>query len=492
MLADNHKRYSEAENLEMVDRPTNSLDIPEDQLALLPEGEEEDVRDANPALRFGQHALSDTERLPSEYRVYASRFFGLFQLVLLNIVISWDWLTFSAVSTSASKYFGVSESAVNWLSTGFLFSFVLVSPIVIWTLNKYGPRGAIVAAAVLTLVGNWIRYAGSLSHSSGHFGIVFVGQIIIGFSQPFALCAPTRYSDLWFSDEGRVSATALASLANPLGGALGQLIGPMLAGEDTNAVSSMVFYTALLSSVAALPSFFVPARPPTPPSASASEEKTELYTSIKHLSQNRSFWLIFVPFAVFVGSFNSSSSLLNQIFEPYGFSELEAGIAGGLLILVGLVASAIVSPTIDRTKQYLLAIRVLVPLIAIGYLILVFAPEARSIVAAYIVCGLLGAASFSLLPCALEYLCTVTAPISPEVGSTFCWTGGQLLGAIFILIMDALKGGWSGQPENNMKRALVFQAVVGLVVVPCVFLLGNEERSVRFDRTRTATDESDG
>lgn len=32
----------------------------------------------------------DEERAPVEYRVYKRRFFGLFQLVLLNIIVSWD------------------------------------------------------------------------------------------------------------------------------------------------------------------------------------------------------------------------------------------------------------------------------------------------------------------------------------------------------------------------------------------------------------------
>ena len=46
------------------------------------------------------------------------------------------------------------------------------------------------------------------------------GQILTGLAQPFVLAAPTRYSDLWFTESGRVSATAVASLANPFGGAV--------------------------------------------------------------------------------------------------------------------------------------------------------------------------------------------------------------------------------------------------------------------------------
>lgn len=182
--------------------------------------------------------------------------------------------------------------------------------------------------------------------------------------------------------------------------------------------------------------------------------------------------MILLPFAVYVGFFNATSSLLNQILAPYGFSETEAGISGALLIAVGLVASAIVSPIVDRTKVYLPTIKVLVPLTALGYTILVFAPGTRSIVAPYVICALLGATSFSLLPTALEYLVEITHPVSPEISSTICWAAGNLLGALFILIMDALKDGWPGQPAGNMKRSLVFQAVISWLVVPLPLALG--------------------
>ena len=89
---------------------------------------------------------------------------------------------------------------------------------VILTLNR-NPKYAIVTASLLILFGNWIRYAGTRAQN-GVFGVVMFGQILIGFAQPFVLAAPTRYSDLWFTDRGRTSATAVASLANPFGAAV--------------------------------------------------------------------------------------------------------------------------------------------------------------------------------------------------------------------------------------------------------------------------------
>lgn len=71
------------------------------------------------------------------------------------------------------------------------------------------------------------------------------GQILIGLAQPFCLSAPTRYSDLWFSDRGRTSATAVATLANPLGAALGQLINSFWATKPSE-VPDMVLWISVM------------------------------------------------------------------------------------------------------------------------------------------------------------------------------------------------------------------------------------------------------
>lgn len=313
------------------------------------------------------------------------------------------------------------------------------------------------------------------------------GQILIGFAQPFVLSAPTRYSDLWFTPAGRVTATAIASLANPFGGALGQLISPLLATKASE-IPDMTLYIAIISTVAALPSFFIPSKPPTPVSPSSTHTSPSLPETIRLLARNPTFFLVFIPFATYVGFFNSISSLLTQILTPYGFSEETSGLAGAVLILVGLVSAAITSPFVDRTKAYLPFIRVLVPVIAIAYLAFIWAPGTRTIAAPYVILAFLGAASFSLVPVALEWLVEVTWPVGPESSSTVCWAGGQLLGGIFIIVSDALKAGKEADPPFTMGKALVFEAVVAAAVVPCAFLLGRfgkvESRRLDVDKGR--------
>ncbi|EQL03111.1 hypothetical protein G6O67_008234 [Ophiocordyceps sinensis] len=405
-----------------------------------------------------------------EYRTYKRRWFGLVQLSLMNIVVSWDWLTYAPVANASAEYYGVSLEVINWLSISFFLAFVVVFPLAIAIIHR-GPKPAFLVAAFLMLVGNWVRYAGSTKPEGGRIALAMAGEILIGFSQPFILAAPTRYSDIWFTHRGRVAATAVASLANPLGGALGQLVNPLLV-KKAGDISNLVLYVAIVSTVCCVPALFVPGNPPIPAGPSSQMPKLGLGKSIRAVTGSLEIWLILIPFFIFVGFFNSLSSLLNQFMVPYGFSVDEAGIAGAILIFVGLFFAAISSPILDRTKAFIPAQKCLIPIIALCYLVFIWMPETRTVIGPYVVLAVLGAASFANVPIALELLIELSHPLSPEVTSTIAWAGGQLFGAIFVIISAPLTAGPDGDPPMNMKKNLVFQGVLAMVICPLPLFLG--------------------
>ncbi|KAL9121360.1 MAG: hypothetical protein Q9187_002086 [Circinaria calcarea] len=111
-----------------------------------------------------------------EYRVYKRRWFGLVQLMLLNLI----WLSFAAVGNTSAEFFATTPSIIAWFSTAFLFAFVAASPFTMYTLSRFGPRVSIIVASVFILAGNWIRYAGTRSHPPS-FPVTMFGQILIGF-----------------------------------------------------------------------------------------------------------------------------------------------------------------------------------------------------------------------------------------------------------------------------------------------------------------------
>ena len=153
-----------------------------------------------------------------------------------------------------------------------------------------------------------------------------------------------------------------------------------------------------------------------------------------------------------MGFFNAISSLLFQVLSPHGVSSYTAGLLGATLIGSGLVAAILLSPIIGHFHATLKAIQLAVPLIGICYLVFIWVPS-QPIGAAYAVLATLGAISFTLLPLTLEWLAEDTRPVSPEVSSSICWMGGQLMGVLFVLIMQTLKNtNDPSLPKGDMTR----------------------------------------
>ena len=143
-------------------------------------------------------------------------------------------------------------------------------------------------------------------------------------------------------------------------------------------------------------------------------------------------------------------------------------------------------------RSYLTAIRVTIPIIGLSYLAFIWMPmthDSGGLAGPYVVLALLGAASFSLMPVALEFLVELTHPISPEVTSTLALGGGQLLGGIFVVVSGALKAGDDGDPPLNMHRALVFTAVISMLAVVPPLCLGLFGRADKVSLRRVKSDE---
>jgi len=435
-------------------------------------------------------STADTSAVaPVQYRVYKRRWLGILVLMMMNIVVSWGWLTYAPVSNHAAEWFHLStETPVNWLSTVTFFAYIAATPYVvnfssrrapkaltsrsavIHLLGRYSIKPTLLLASGLVFVGSWIRYAGTRCQS---IGATMFGQILMGFSQPFFLNAAPHYSDLWFTPRGRVSATAVVSLSNPVGAALAQLIDPMLATKASD-IPNMVLYVAVIATVGSLFWAGFPAHPPSPPCASGSHAKATFSETITTIKSNYNFWIMMIMFSIYVGLFNAFSSLLNQIMMPRGYSENDAGITGALLIVTGLVSTAIVSPIIDRTHSYFLAVKICVPIIGASFVAFVFAPHDGMLAGPFVIAAILGGTSFCLMPLALELCVEFTYPIAPEWTSSLLWCGGQLIGAIMLLGMDAMK-----TKDGDMKNALTLQAVLACIVVPGAFLFAEGTRELK-------------
>ena len=95
------------------------------------------------------------------------------------------WLTYAPITTATAEHFGVSESAVGWLSQVFPLLYVVLAIPAGLALDR-AFRPALLAGAWLTAVGGAVRLG------IDTFAAALAGQILIAIAQPLILNAVTK------------------------------------------------------------------------------------------------------------------------------------------------------------------------------------------------------------------------------------------------------------------------------------------------------------
>ena len=161
----------------------------------------------------------------------------------------------------------------------------------IWFLDRFGLKVSMLSGVWILAVGTGIR---CFVPSGSKWKFVFhIGHIMIGIVGPHVMIMPPRLSSVWFPPEQRTFATAVTTMAQSVGVALGFIIVPHLTRQYD--IHTMLYVQAELGLfVALLATIYFPSHPPTPPSHSAHSERMEFVSSLKALVCNPSFLVLVV------------------------------------------------------------------------------------------------------------------------------------------------------------------------------------------------------
>ncbi len=129
-----------------------------------------------------------------------------------------------------------------------------------------------------------------------------------------------------------------------------------------------------------------------------------------------------------------------QIANSQGYSDNEAGYLGACVIGFGLLGAGIAGVYVDIKKQFIAMLRVNMLGATAGALAFVFFLQPGAFLKLAIPLGVIGLFGFGMLPTGLELAVEATYPVSPGTSAGFLWMTGQILGVIFILVSDAIKG----------------------------------------------------
>jgi FLVCR family MFS transporter 7 len=151
----------------------------------------------------------------TNYRVYPIRWVHLLVYVLANFANAMNSITFAPIESETSQFFGITTTQVNVLAVVFLFLYVVGTMLTIWIYRLLSLRMGLIVGTILNL-GVFIRLFALISPTNGYPALV-IGQIIPAIAQPFFLNITALFAARWFAVKQRDIATAIGSMANPLG-----------------------------------------------------------------------------------------------------------------------------------------------------------------------------------------------------------------------------------------------------------------------------------
>jgi cyanate permease len=384
------------------------------------------------------------------YKVYGYRWVMLSVYMIIIAVNQLLWITFAPITKEAVQLYGVSDLKIGILSMCFMIVYLVVSIPASWIIDTYGIRIGVGAGAVFTGLFGMLR-----GLVSSNYSLLLIAQIGIAIGQPFLLNAITKVAARWFPIEERATASGLGTLSSYVGILTGMILTPWVV--SSSGITKMLYIYGIFALVsAAVFIVFVKERPPVAPCSPDQEERALALDGLKLIFRNKNFnWLMFI-FFIGLGVFNAVTTWIENILSPRGFTSVQAGMTGGLMIAGGVLGALFLPILSDHYRKR-------IPFIMIALAGATISLIGITVATNYIWVLISGMAfGFFLLssgPIGFQYGAEITYPISEGTSNGFLLLAGQISGILFIFGMNSFKSSSTGSMTRPMVVLIILMTV---------------------------------
>ncbi len=340
---------------------------------------------------------------------------------LVAAAIQMLWLTFAAITTDTAHRYGVSVTAVGWLSEIFPLLYVVLA-IPAGALLDSHFRPALGSAAALMAVGAFIRTGGA------SFAWAIAGQVTIAVAQPVILSAVGKLAGEYLPERDRANGIAVGSAGNFVGMLVALGLGPALAAHGH--LERLLVVEAILALIPAAGLTAVLRRP-----GHASDEHAAIAGSaarmLWRIPEMRTLCsLVFLGFGIFV----ALATWLQTLLHPDGVSDTTAGILLVGMVVAGVVGCAALAPTVSERRRERPYMLVASGVTAVCCLV---CGATGSLAIRAVVLVLIGLLLLSALPIVITGAERIAGPLAGTAGA-IVWLAGNLGGLAVALLVQIL------------------------------------------------------
>ena len=363
------------------------------------------------------------------YKVYGYRWVVLLFYSLIQALAQFLWITFAPITGDAAAFYDVTPLQIGFLSMCFMFVLTLLSIPGAWAIDTFGIRKSVGLGVVLIAV-----FAVTRGLFGDNYNWVLASMIGMAVGHPFILNSITTMAAKWFPLEERATAVGIAALSQFVGIMLGMVATPFLMMRY--GILGMLRIYAVVTVVSAIAFLiFFKEKPPTPP-AETDYERTPAFEGLKHILKQRDMILLIVLFFIGLGIFNAITTWIEQMIAPRGFTIIQAGTLGAVLMAGGIVGCLVIPPLSDKLRKRKLFIFLCVLITLPGLIGLTFAANYALLLAAGFILGFFFMGGG---PVIYQYSAEISYPAPEATSQGLLVMSGQIAGIVFIFGMDMFK-----------------------------------------------------
>lgn len=404
--------------------------------------------------------------MEQDIKVYSYRWVVLFVYFLINALMQIQWIAFAPITSEAVAFYNVPAIQIDLLSLIFMIVYLFVSFPASYIIDTWGIRiGIGIGAALMGIFGFLKGIYGA------NYNMVVLTQIGLAVGQPFLLNSVTKVGARWFPLHERATQAGISVLAQFVGIIIAMALTPILL-QMYGMEKMLMFYGVAALAGAVIFLIFNKEHPPTPPCPPGHDERIAVFAGLKHIFKQKDMIYLLIFFFAALGIFNAVTTWIEQIIRPRGFTITQAGIAGALMMIGGIVGASTLPVLSDKMRKRKLFIVIACIGTIPGLIGMTFVTNYGLLLAS---CTLFGFFLMAGGPVCYQYCAEITYPAPEATSQGLLMLAGQISGIIFIFGMDILTP--SGAPKT--PAMLIFLAM--MIINVFIIIRTKESKMVKTD-----------
>ncbi len=349
------------------------------------------------------------------------------------------WLNFAPIETAVRQELGISVFQVGLLTSIFPILSIILSAPVGTLLDAKGFRFTVSLGVIIMGISVLLR----LKYHS--YIWLFAGQFGISVAQPFILNSVSKFASVWFDKDESVIANGLGSMAMFIGMIAAMVITPVLVTGKGFGYALYVYAGVTLFGCVL---FLVLGKNNPSLSSSLKEEEKEYkgMDAYRSIFGMKDMLLLIAIMFIGIGFFNGLMTWMNELLSQNGFTEVQTGTIGGVIIgggILGALVIPLLSDVLKRRKPFLIIATLVGGTIVYPFL------NTRSMATAIVLGAMVGFFVISLLPIILQMTTEIVGERLTGTATGLLMLVGSVGAVVVIYLME-----WIKNVTNSFRNSI--------------------------------------